>query len=266
MKAKLLLGEGKPRVDPSDLKAMILKAGLEVGDHRPDLGVVVGGDGRFGRYGRTEEVPLLFVGVRAKKGTGSRAFMAAAYYDELPAALEKIKAGEFGTEEHRRLEVLKNGRSLGEVFTDVYLQRGAESTCIRYKVIATGEGASIEEAAIGDGVIFSTRAGATGYYSYPDRIRGDRLDPGAYTEIGTGELGVCHINPTYTERTGFEGHPLRYKVPWGCTVEAYLFRPAVARLYGTTDDRGGVKVTLKDRVRVLPAKRVTKVIRLTGAS
>lgn len=260
MKAKMLLDSGKPKVEPGALKSILEQAGFQVGDTKPDIGVVVGGDGRFGRYGRTEDVPLLLVGVRSRKSTGSKAYLAKAHLDELPEVLAKVRKGQYRVENHRRLEVLKNGRILGRVFTDVYLQRGAESTAIRYRVGARGRGIRFEEAAIGDGVVVSTAAGATGYFSYPDRIKGENLDPTAYARIGEGRLGVCHVTPTYTEREGTRDHPLRYTLPWGTTVELWLFRKADARLYGTTDALGGVKVGLADRIKVRPSSDVTKII------
>jgi hypothetical protein len=263
LKVKVLLDGGKPKVQPSALRNVILKAGLDVGEKKADFGVVVGGDGRFSRYGRTEDIPLLFVGVRSASATGSKAYLAETTFDRLPRALAQILAGEYKVVEHRRLAVRKNGESLGEVFTDVYLERGAESTCIRYNVKVEGS-ERFQDAAIGDGVVVSTRAGATGYYSYPDRIKGDSMDPAAFARISEGRLGVCHIAPTYTERSGSGGHPLRYTVPWGCRVELSLFREADARLYGTVDSRAGVKVEFEDVVSVAPGKRATKVISLRG--
>jgi NAD kinase len=256
----MLLDEGKPKIQPPVLKRMLEKAGFEVGENRPDIGVVVGGDGRFSRYGRTEDIPLLFVGMRSRKGTGSKAFMARAQLDQLPGALEKIRLGEYKIENHRRLEVVKNGRMLGRVFTDVYLQRGADSTCIRYNVKATGEGISIREAAVGDGIVVSTSAGSSGYYSYPDRIRGETVNPVAHTIIGKNMIGVCHLVPTYTEREGSKERPLRYTLPWGTVVELSIFRHADARVYGTSDSHEGVRVDVGDRVTVRPSDSVTRVI------
>ena len=264
MRAKLFLDGGAPKVPPEDLRRIVREAGMEIGEADPDFGVVVGGDGRFSRYGRTEDIPLLFVGVRSKGVTGSRAHLARATYDELAEALGKMQSGKYSTEVHRRLGVLKNGKSLGEVFTDVYLQRGNESTCIRYRVKVVGPGVRVEDAAIGDGVVVTTQAGATGYYSYVDRIKGELMDPTAYADVGKDEVGICHVTPTYTERGGTDAHPLRYKVPWGSKVELSLTRSADARLYGTTDSRAGVRVSLQDRISVVPGKGVTRVISFRG--
>jgi NAD+ kinase len=265
LKAKILLDGGKPKVGPSELREAILKAGLDVGEGDADFGVVVGGDGRFSRYGRTEDIPLLFVGVRSGSATGSKAYLAETTFDRLPGALAQILAGEYQVVEHRRLAVRKNEVSLGEVFTDVYLERGAESTCIRYNVKVEGSTEKFQDAAIGDGVVVSTSAGATGYYSYPDRVKGDVMDPMAFGRIPEESIGVCHIAPTYTERLGSGGHPLRYTVPLEYRVELSLFREADARLYGTADSRAGVKVELDDVVSISPGQHGTKVISLRAA-
>ena len=263
MKVRMLLDGGAPKVPPLALRRVILGAGMEVAEGgTADFGLVVGGDGRFSRYGRTERLPLLFVGVRAKGATGSKAHLAHATFDELSNALEKIRRGEYSIEEHKRLGVLKNGRLLGEVFTDVYLQRGSESTCIRYRVKVSGKEVAFEESAIGDGVVISTSAGASGYYSYPDRIKGDFMDPTAFATIGDGEVGICHIGPTFTERTGSAQHPLRYTVPWGSRIDLSLFRKADARLYGVSDRRAGIKVNTTDVVSVLPGSKTTRLIAL----
>ncbi|HKT21455.1 MAG TPA: hypothetical protein VJR06_02355 [Nitrososphaerales archaeon] len=262
MRARLLLDGGAPKVPPEELRKLVEKAGFDTGPGRADFGIVVGGDGKFSRYGRTEDVPLLFVGVRTKGITGSRAILARTTYDRLPRALAKIRSGNYTTEVHRRLGVVVNGKGVGEVFTDVYLQRGDESTCIRYRVEVTGPGLKISEAAIGDGVVVTTKAGATGYYSYIDRIKGDSMDPKAHADLEEGEVGICHVTPTFTEREGTSMHPLRFRVPWGSRIDISLTRDADARLYGAVDSRAGVRIALNDRITVVPGKKVTRVISL----
>lgn len=265
MKAKILLDGGRPKADPDELKEVIEKAGMTVGDRKPDIGVVVGGDGLFGAFGRSEEVPLLFVGVRSRGATGSKAYMAASYLNELPSALKAVTEGRFIVEKHGRLEVLKNGKHLGEVFTDVYLQRGAESNCIRYKLRVTSGEVVTEEAAIGDGLVITTSAGSTGYYSYPDREDGREMRIDSYSTVGRDEIGICHITPTYTERSVTGGHPFRYAVPWESKIEFWIARPADARLYGATGGRKGVKVGMHDRITVVPSRNATKVIALMAS-
>ena len=262
MKAKLLLDGGAPKVPPEELRKLVIGTGLRVTSANPDFGIVVGGDGRFSRYGRTEDIPLLFVGVRSKLVTGSRAFLAQTTYDELEETLGRIVAGEYTVDEYRRLAVRKNGKEVGEVFTDVFLQRGNESNSLRYRVKVRSKTVSFVEAAIGDGVVVATYSGSSGYYSYPDRINGDWMDPTASSKVDEDEVGVCHIAPSFTERSGTRKHPLRYVLPWGCRIELSLFRGADARLYGVTGERAGVRVRLGDTVTILPGKKSTKIIRV----
>lgn len=263
MKVKLLLNRENPKVPREGLKEMVEKAGLTVTASRPDIGIVVGGDGVFGLYGRTEDIPLLFVGVKSDGPTGSKAHMASAYFDQLLLGLESVASGDYKVVEFRRLEVLKSGRRIGETFTDVYLQRGADSNCIRYNLSVDGPDVRIRESAIGDGVVVCTRAGSTGYYSYPDKLRGGEwMDAERYSMVPEGRVGICHILPTYTEREGTRVHPLRYTVPWGSVVRVRLDRPADARLYGLGYDRKGFKVTMRDAVTIRPSDRTTRVVQL----
>lgn len=262
MKVRLLLDGERPKVGEKTLRRVVERAGFDVVTGKADMGIVVGGDGVFSRYGRTESLPLLFVGVRSKTATGSKAYLAEAYFDELSEALGKLASGNFTIKKQRRLEVLKNGKELGRVFTDAYLQRGAESNCIRYRVKVRGQGLSIDESAIGDGVVVTTAAGSTGYYSYPDKIKGDSVELAAHAGVGESEVGICHVIPTFTERHGTREHPLRYTVPWGSVIEISITRPADARLYGVGLGRGGIAVEIEDLISILPADDATKVVSL----
>ncbi|MDA4128244.1 MAG: hypothetical protein OK422_02075 [Thaumarchaeota archaeon] len=263
IKAKILMDPERPKVAPTDVKDVLERYSFEVTSRSPDIGVVVGGDGVFGFYGRTESIPLLFVGVRSEQATGSKAFLAEAYYDELPVALEKIRNGEYGVVEQRRLEVSRDGKKMGDVFTDVYLERGSESNSLRYGLQVKGKGISFTESAIGDGVVVCTAAGSTGYFSYPDKISlGDWLEPSRFTTLTENEVGVCHIVPTFTKRENEREHPLRYILPWETEVEIRLHRPADARLYGVVEDRGGLKIEAKDVIKIGPSANMTSVIKV----
>jgi hypothetical protein len=260
MKVKLFTDGDKPKVNEEKVRRVVEKAGFMVADKRASMGIVIGGDGIFSRYGRTESLPLLFIGVRSKTATGSKAYLAAATFNELPRALETISAGLFRIREHRRLTVSKNGRKLGDVFTDMYLQRGAESNCLRYRVMISGREVSVDESVIGDGVVIATSAGSTGYYSYPDKIKGGSFDVSGHSSIRDDQVGICHIVPTFMERKGTNSRVLRYTVPWGSRVELMMTRRADARLYGLGPGRGGRKVRLGDRLVVEPSSTSTKVV------
>ena len=262
MRAKIILDGWKPKVSYAEVTRVLREAGTLVTPRRPDLGVVIGGDGVFSRAGSSESIPLLFVGARSPAATGSRAYLAAVQFDGLVKALKQIESGDYRVVESKRLEVTKNRRKLGTVFTDVYLQRGAESNCIRYKLKVSGKEVDIEEGAIGDGVVVTTAAGATGYYSYPDRFKGEEVDPAGHASINADEVGICHILPTFMERVGTTSRPLRYKVPWGCRIELSITRPADARVYGIGGNRPGAEVKMGDTISVLPSYETTKVIAL----
>jgi len=262
MKARILLDPVRPKVKYEQVEAILQAAGIKVSRHDADVGVVVGGDGVFSEFGRNESIPLLFVGVRSRKATGSKAYLASTYFEELPETLAEIRNGRYEVVKFRRLEATRNGRPLGEVFTDLYLQRGADSNCVRYHLRVKGKEVEVSESAIGDGVVISTRAGSTGYFSYLDKLGdGKSLKVDGYTLIGEDEIGICHILPTYTERKGSTEHPLRYTVPWGSTIGLRIDRPVDARLFGLGWKRAGVKVSTSDRLLVRPSPRTTRVIR-----
>lgn len=260
MKARIILDGEKPKMGYAEVAKALREGGVRPTNRDPDFGVVVGGDGVFGRVGRVESIPLLFVGLRSRSATDTKAFLAAAYFDELPRVLRKISAGRFRVEAGRRLDVTKNRRSLGTVFTDLYLQRGADSNCIRYTVRVSGRDCDIDEAAIGDGVVVTTAAGSTGYYSYPDKLVGGTLRPEGHTVLRSDRVGICHVLPTYSERKGTKEHPLRYNVPWGSRVEISMIRPADARLYGVGGGRGGIRVSNNDIVIITASSTTTKVV------
>ncbi len=157
-----------------------------------------------------------------------------------------------------------NGVVRGEVFTDVYLEKGADSNCLRYHLdVQGGAGSDFTDSAIANGVIICTSAGSTGYYSYVDRLRrGDRLEPDRYTLIGMDEVGVCHIAPVLTARDGSEEAPLRYTVPWGASFKLRLTRDADARLFGVIKSRNGIRVRVGDSIDVRPSPNTTRVIKL----
>ena len=171
--------------------------------------------------------------MRSAEPTASKGFLAEVQFDRLTDALKEIKGRRYAVLEYKRLGVAINGVARGEVFTDVYLEKGAESNCLRYHLDVKGEGLEFTDSAIANGVIVSTSAGSTGYYSYIDRLgRGDRLLPESFTQIGGNEIGVCHIAPVLTARNDTDDAPLRYTVPWGASFRLRLTRDADARLFG----------------------------------
>jgi len=266
MKATVLVDSEIPKVSESDVVSILKKAGVDYSTNNPTFGVVVGGDGLFSYHGRQLSIPLLFVGTKSRRPTDSKARLAEVYLNGLEAALREVKAGRYAVVKHRRLEVSISGGELrGEIFTDVSLEKGADSNCIRYTVDVRGKGFEFTDSAVSNGIVITTAAGSTGYYSYLDKLaHGDRLEPEKFTVIGTNDVGVCHIAPTYTSRDETGKHPLRYTVPWGSSFRISLMRDADAHLFGVTRSRKGFRVTTNDTVDVGPSKNTTNVIRLVS--
>jgi hypothetical protein len=265
LKATVLVDEERPKVSESEVVSVLKKSGIGYSNVNPDFGVVVGGDGLFSYQGRQLGFPLLFVGTKSRRPTDSKARLAEVYLTGLEAALRDVRVGRYTVVKHRRLEVSIGGESRGEIFTDVSLEKGADSNCVRYTVRVHGGGAEFTDAAVSNGIVITTAAGSTGYYSYLDKLaRGDRLEPEKYTKIGEDEVGVCHIAPTFTSRDGTNLHPLRYTVPWGSRFRISLMRDADAHLFGVTRSRKGLRITTKDTVDVGPSENTTNVIRLAS--
>jgi hypothetical protein len=264
LKASVLVDLERPKVSESEVVSILKKAGIEHSTANPSFGVVVGGDGLFSYHGRQLSIPLLFVGTKSRRPTDSKARLAEVYLSGLEAALRDVKAGRYAVVKHKRLEVsISGGEFRGEIFTDVSLEKGADSNCIRYTMNVGGRGVEFTDAAVSNGIVITTAAGSTGYYSYLDKLdRGDRLEPEKFKLIGQDEVGVCHIAPTYTSREGTKLHPLRYTVPWGSRFKISLMRDADAHLFGVTRSRKGLRISTKDTVEVGPSKNTTNVIRL----
>jgi hypothetical protein len=265
LKATVLVDSERPKVSESEVVSILRKSGIEHTEANPSFGVVVGGDGLFSYQGRQLGIPLLFVGTKSRRPTDSKARLAEVHLTGLEAALREIKAGRYEVSKHRRLEVsISGGEFRGEIFTDVSLEKGADSNCIRYTVNVRGKGLDFTDAAVSNGIVITTAAGSTGYYSYLDKIdQGDRLEPERFKVIGQDEVGVCHIAPTYTSREKTKVHPLRYTVPWGSSFKISLMRDADAHLFGVTRSRKGLRITTKDTVEVGPSRNTTNVIKLT---
>lgn len=266
MKATVLVDSERPKVSESEVVSILKKSGIEHSAANPAFGVVVGGDGLFSYQGRQLGIPLLFVGTKSRRPTDSKARLAEVYLTSLEAALLDVKAGRYTVIKHKRLEVsISGGEFRGEIFTDVSLEKGADSNCIRYTVNVRGKGVDFTDAAVSNGIVITTAAGSTGYYSYLDKLdQGDRLEPEKFKVIGQNEVGVCHIAPTYTSRENASLHPLRYTVPWGSSFKISLMRDADAHLFGVTRSRRGLRITTKDTIDVGPSKNTTNVIRLAS--
>lgn len=230
----------------------------------PDVAVVVGGDGTFGYYGRTLDLPLLLVGVRESGILGSKAKLAQVMFDRLEGALRNIEDGKYVLTKRRMIRVSFKGK-FTDVLTDVYLERGIFSGCMRYSVsVNENERGAFAEHAIGNGVIFSTAFGSQGYYSYPNRLAGSTQ---AGAKIHEGQIGICHILPTYLVREKGKkrrvSQNIRYHVPFRSQIRVALFRDANTRLYGTTMHSRGVAVKYGDTVVISGSERNASIIKMS---
>lgn len=253
------------------------------------MAIVVGGDGTFGYYGKKLQIPLLFVGVNDNDVLGSKARLAELLFEDLHKALSEIKKGNYRLEKrtmfcvcikHKNNDSQNGIEQATDILTDVYIERGIFSRCIRYALSVTIRKANSEyrtlkkfaEYAIGNGVIVSTSFGAYGYYSYLDRIgkrNKNKSNNGA--QFSDNKLGICHIIPTFLVRklnlgykteTLVRGSYIRYTVPNQSIIKISLTRNADVRLYGTTENSRGIAITSDDEILIRPSGRTAKIIRL----
>ncbi len=257
----------RPKIAADLVQKKLQSAGVQYSQREPDIAVVVGGDGTFGYYGRTLDLPLLFVGVRGQGILGSKARLAEVMFTGLEKALQSIEAGKYRVTEASMLCVDLRGERT-DVLTDVYLERGIFSGCMRYVVSVDGGDGShaFKEYAIGNGLVVSTSFGSGGYYSYPGRLG---LSSPNWSKPGFPDdrIGICHIIPTYLARERNGGrqrlvHRLSYTVPFRSAIQISLARDTDTRLYGTTHHSRGIGVRLGDTVIVKGSDRKAKVIRL----
>lgn len=269
MKFGIFVHPRRPKVPAEKIIHRIRSAGFPHTQKNPDVGIVVGGDGTFGYYGRTLTIPLLFVGVKQSGLVGSRARLAEIYYNDLVSALHHIENGRYAVKERKMISAALNGHHV-EVLTDVYLERGRYAGCLRYetKIKPSGHGKSLpfSDYAIGNGVIISSSFGAGGYFSYPDRLLASKKLGMPRADFADDRIGICHIIPTYMvrKRNGVthESHKIRYTVPPCSNIEIRLLRDAKARLYGTTLQSKGIPVRFGDTITVTSSKLRAKIIKL----
>jgi hypothetical protein len=263
LKASILIDPERPKVKKEDVVEMLHHSHFEYSSSNPDFGIVVGGDGIFSHYGRLATIPLLFVSVRSAEATASKGYLAEVNLDDLPRALDAIGRRDYREIQYRRIQVSINGSIAGDVFTDVYLEKGADSNCLRYHLEAKGDFTGFKESAISNGLIICTSAGSTGYFSYVDKLKGGvNLRAKSFTQIQENEIGICHIAPVLTKREGTTMTPLRYTLPYGTSLKISLTRDADARLFGLTKSRKGIRIRVGDYIGIHRSKDKTKLIRI----
>jgi NAD+ kinase len=256
----------RPKVPIAEIVKKIEGAGMSFSLKDPEIAVVVGGDGTFGYYGRILSAPMLFVGVNEYDILGSRARLAEITYDNLENSLCDIENDNYCIMKRNMLSINLDHKSY-EVLTDVYLERGVFSGCLRYKVNVKDNQSKTEHCdyAIGNGIIISTSFGSGGYFSYPERLARRKWDETNEKFLDT-KLGICHIVPTYIirEKNGKKSisHRVSYAVPNSSCIEIKLVRMANVRLYGVTAHSSGIPIGLNDKITIRQSANTAKIIKL----
>jgi len=123
--------------------------------------VVLGGDGTFlaaARMAMEREVPLLGVDL------GRLGFLSEVAFNDLPAAFERIEAGEFGVEDRSMLTVtaFRGEEKLGEfhALNDAVIAKGGFARLVELATYVDGAYLTTYNA---DGLIVSTPTGSTAY-------------------------------------------------------------------------------------------------------
>jgi len=278
----------RPKISLNEILKAVESAGFAYSNRDPDVAIVVGGDGTFGYYGTKLKIPLLFVGVNDNDILGSKAKLAELSLEDLPKAINDINNGNYRLDKRRMFSVSIKHRNndnqssiegATDILTDIYIERGIFSRCIRYALSVTIHKTNLgchalkkfTEYAIGNGVIISTSFGARGYYSYLDRIMtGKRNDNNSIQTFPDNKLGLCHIIPIFlvrklnlgNKKTLIRSSDIRYNVPYQSIIKISLARDEGVRLYGTTKHSRGLAITSSDEILISPSRRTAKIIRL----
>lgn len=259
----------RPKIPRDHIKKILKDLQVCLSSNKPDIAIVIGGDGTFGYYGRILNIPMLFVGLKEPNVLGSKARLAEIFLEDLPHTITQIERGRYRVESRRLINVRIN-RICKRVFTDLYLERGNFGGCMRYLVTVKrgkkGEQSFIDYG-IGNGVIISTSIGSSGYFSYPQRLISEQVSRDV--KFGLNKIGICHINPDFLERKVYGSNStksskprLQYTVPIISEIVIKILRPRTAFLYGLLKGSGGTKITRDNLVHVSASNHKAKIIRV----
>lgn len=275
MKIGVYLHPKRPKVSLGRIIKLIHSAGATYSQKNPDIAIVIGGDGTFGFYGRLITVPMLFVGYREQGLLGSKARLAHLYFEDLSKSLKDIQKSKFSIDERKMLFVDYGASKPKEILTDVYLERGIFSGCLRYslsvdykKKLKNHLPQRFTDYAIGNGVIISTSFGSNGYYDYPERIKLGKWNGNGQQvkRFSDKKIGICHIIPAFLIRKSVDGilksRKIQYTVPFESVIKVSLTRGANTRLYGTTYGSTGVEISGNTKITISPSNRTAKIIQL----
>jgi len=266
LKFGIYVHPSRPKVPLVEIVKKIQMAGLSLTQKDPEIAIVVGGDGTFGYFGRILSIPILFVGVQDSNILGSKARLAEISYDNLEKSLRQIEHGRYSVKKRKMLSINLRDNTY-EVLTDAYLERGLFSGCIRYKVTIKDDRSETElcHYAIGNGIVISTSFGSSGYFSYPERLKG-RMSKVGTKKFPDTKLGICHVIPTYLvlEKDGRRTVSSRvsYAVSNSSCIEMTLMRSADARLYGAIPHSRGISVGINDKITIRQSANSAQIIEL----
>jgi len=135
---------------------------FDIVEKQGEICIAIGGDGTFLEATRKLDCPILLIRGGERNSLG---FHADAQLDELPTVIERLKAGDYQVEKHRKLRVTLERVSC-EAVNDAVLFR-ANPGVIHFRVSYFDEEGRPEslfpDTVKGDGVIIASEIGSTGY-------------------------------------------------------------------------------------------------------
>ncbi len=221
------------------------------GPERPDMALVLGGDGTLlsvARKAMPTGIPLLGVNM------GHLGFLTKADASDWPARLGRIleRILERGLEVEERMalrcEIVRDGQVVrrGTAVNDIVVSRGAMARLVRLRLFCQGEPVAALRA---DGVIVSSPTGST---AYAVSAGGPIIHPGLEA---IGVTAVC----------SFMGILRSLVVPATFSVEV-LVEESWGEVFLTEDGQQGQRLMTGDLVRVLRAEQGLRLVSVEGVS
>jgi len=144
-------------VQGAQCRAMNCAEDVRTASEKPDLLVVIGGDGtllRFSAAAAERSIPILGVNL------GRIGFLSEITAEKFPAALQRVVAGEGFIEERMMLECRINGEEYPSCLNDVMISKRSFSGTIQVDLFCNGQSVGT---VFSDGIIVSTPTGSTAY-------------------------------------------------------------------------------------------------------
>ncbi|UCG04461.1 MAG: NAD(+)/NADH kinase [Candidatus Heimdallarchaeota archaeon] len=120
-----------------------------------DCIVSIGGDGTILRIARTRpDIPILSI------NKGRKGFMTEIEPKDVTTSFSNFLSGKFNIEEHKRIEAVINGHSLGSAINEILITSVDLLKPIDFRVLVDSEFIS---SSLADGIIVATAIGSTGH-------------------------------------------------------------------------------------------------------